>query len=98
MIDEKFIHSINDQEFTFVFVYRKSKDNIVAYVKARDIILKYMALPSNETKLSLKKLSLRRKPKMIYNDAIAIEALQIIEEYKTMLLLVCDKQRHTPKN
>jgi CBS domain containing-hemolysin-like protein len=75
MIDEKFIHSINHHEFTFVLVYRKSKDNIVAYVKTRDIILKYLALPSNQNTLSLKQLSLRSKPHMIYHDAIAIEAL-----------------------
>lgn len=44
--------------------------------------------------MPLNRLKIRTKIFTIYHDAITIEALQVHEEFKTMLLLVCEKKRH----
>ena len=37
------------------------------------------------------------KPIRVHQDAVAVEALQIIEHYRTKLLLVCQTFKHQPK-
>jgi CBS domain containing-hemolysin-like protein len=81
-----------------VLVYAKKKDNIVAYIKTKEIILKFLNAKktSKSVKIPLNSFHLRKIVK-IYNDSIAIEALEIFEEFKTRVILVTDKEKHSSR-
>jgi hypothetical protein len=65
----------------------------------KEIILKYLALKDHKTPVTIEKL-IRHKISdsvvKIYHDAIAVEALELLEVYKTRLLLITDQEKHRP--
>lgn len=81
-----------------MLVYAKEKDNIVAYIKTKEIIFKFLnsIKTSKSVKIPLSSFHLRKIVK-IYNDSIAIEALEIFEEFKTRVILVTDKEKHSSR-
>lgn len=99
LITEEVIKEISKKEHSFIPVYVKEKDNIVGYVSCKEIILRYLAYKKKEI-LTLKKLAQGKivyKNVRIYSDAVAIEALSVVEKNKSKILLVCDKEKHNKK-
>lgn len=69
---------ISNIEYSFVLVYRKEKQNVIGYVKAKDVILQYIR-SNDHTKNAIFSKLLKNKPLYspikVYNDSIAVEAL-----------------------
>lgn len=71
----------------------KEKENIVGYVSCKDVVMRYLAFKKKEV-LTLKRLAqgkISYKTVRIYSDAVALEALSVLENSKSKILLVCDK-------
>ena len=92
-ITKELIEEISNSESSFVLIYKEKKENITGYVKTKEIILKY--LKSNDRTKGANILSLVKnkvfKTAQVYNDAIAVEALEVFEVFKTQIILVADK-------
>jgi hypothetical protein len=72
-------------------VYRKDRSKVVGYVSSKEIIMNYL-LHELAERLPLKKLVKGRivyKAIRIYSDAVAVEALEVIEHSRAKVLLVC---------
>lgn len=74
---------------------------MIGYVKTKEIVIKYMAMAhlSHGRSLSLTITQLISHTisygvVRVYQDAIAIEALEILEYFKGRLLLVTDQVKH----
>ena len=99
VIDEKVIQQVSDKEYSFILVYRKERQNIIGYVKTKEVILRYLQF-TQEGKRAKHQISQLVKTQMsthltrVHQDAVAIEALHILQHYRTKLLLVCSSQRH----
>ena len=87
------IHTIAHLRNTYLLVYREKKDNVVGYVKGSQLILEFLARQSRErcTLEELSKGKVGTNVLQIYEDAVAVQVLEIMNEYKTRLVLICKK-------
>ena len=87
---------ISEKSYSFIPVYRKDQTHIIGYVNSKAIIMNYLVLTKNEV-LPLKKLvkgKIFNKAVHIYCDAVAIEALGVLENSKSHILLISEKTKH----
>lgn len=99
-ITESVANEISHLEYSFIIIYRKEKQNIIGYVKTKEVILKYLMLGNHSKPVAIHELikhSISDSIVRIYNDAIATEALEILEANQTRVTLVTDQQKHEEK-
>lgn len=91
---------ISEKSYSFIPVYRKEQTHVIGYVNSKAIIMNYLVLAKNEV-IPLKKLvkgKIFNKAVHIYCDAVAIEALGVLENSKSHILLISEKTKHKSVN
>ena len=95
-LTKELIEHISDIESSFVLIYRENKQDIIGYVKTKDIILKYLKSRDRTKGANIVSLVKNKvfKTAKVYHDAIAVEALEVFEVFKTQVILVANQHKH----